>query len=183
MRRENRVFEFWLRHGRGGGAAWLFASDVSEPYEEILGGETLLRAAPGARHETICARLHGLVGGAMVNNKVSRLLGSRDAVQLGRGTMVRPDLAVVASATGKLWLAVEVVSSEDHRPDTVVKKALYEEHKAPRLWMVDPRYDNAEVYHATPYGLALKGILSNKEILREPLLSEFACPVAALFGL
>ena len=34
------------------------AGKMSEPYEEILEGETRLRPPPGARHEEICRRLH-----------------------------------------------------------------------------------------------------------------------------
>ena len=65
---------------------------------------------------------------------------------------------------------VEIIDSADHRADTVLKKEIYEEFKVPRVWMVDPRYDNVEFYHGTPHGLALKGILAGKEILQEGLL-------------
>ena len=92
-----------------------------------------------------------------------------------------PDLALVTTATGKLWLAAEIVSSDDHRTDTVFKKQLYEDLKLPRLWMIDPRYDNVEVYHGSEYGLALKEMLSGQEILTEKLLPEFQIVVAELF--
>jgi len=81
-----------------------------------------------------------------------------------------------------LWLAAEIVSPDDHRTDTVVKKQIYEDIKVPRLWMIDPRYDNAEVYHASPYGMMLKGILAGREILTETLLPEFELVVAELFA-
>jgi Uma2 family endonuclease len=154
---------------------------VSEPYEEIVRGETLLRAAPGARHERICSSLHGRVAASLGAAPVSRLLTPRSVVQFAPGTLLRPDLSLVTIATGKLWLAAEIVNSDDHRLDTVLKKTLYEEYKAPRLWIVDPRYDNVEIYHTTPYGLALKGILAGKEMLRESLLPEFGCTMNDLF--
>jgi Uma2 family endonuclease len=90
-------------------------------------------------------------------------------------------LALVTAANGRLWLAAEVVSSEDHAPDTVVKKQIYEEVRLPRLWMIDPRYNNVEVYHATPYGLRLKGILAGQEVLTERLLPEFQITLTELF--
>jgi len=155
---------------------------VSEPYEEIISGETLWRKPPGQRHERICAWLHARLADALVNHAVSRLLSPRSVVQFGPGTLLRPDLSLVTAATGKIWLAVEIVSSDDHRPDTVLKKSLYEQYKAPRLWMVDPRYDNVEIYHTTPYGLALKGILASKETLTEPLLPAFNCTIAEIFS-
>ena len=151
------------------------------PYDETLNGSPLVRPAPGARHEQICARLHRYVHASVANLASARLLPPRSSVQLSRDTVVRPDLALVTAATGRLWLAAEIVSSEDHAPDTVVKKQIYEEVKLPRLWMIDPRYDNVEIYHATQYGLALKGILAGSEILTEKLLPEFQLTMTELF--
>ena len=117
----------------------------------------------------------------MAGMAVARLLAPRSPVQLSANTRLRPDLALVTVATNKLWLAAEIVSSEDHHPDTVLKKALYEELNLPRLWMIDPRYDNVEVYHGGQYGLSLKEILAVRETLTEPLLPQFRFIVAELF--
>ena len=92
-----------------------------------------------------------------------------------------PDLSLVVAATGKLWLAAEIVGTTDHRVDTVIKKQIYEQLKLPRLWMVDPRYDNVEVYHASAYGLMLKEILALREVLTEKSLPEFQVTIADLF--
>lgn len=51
----------------------------------------------------------------------------------------------------------------------------------PRLWMIDPRYDNVEVYHDSEYGLVLKGILAGSETLTESLLSAFRITMTELF--
>src|SRR6185369_11557506 len=131
---------------------------MSAPYKETLEGEDVLRAAPGPRHELICGRLHAVVHASVANSAAMKLLAPRTQVQLGRGTAVCPDLALVTAATGKLWLAAEIVNSDDHRTDTVVKKEIYEQARLPRLWMIDPRYDNVEIYHGSEYGLMLKGI-------------------------
>jgi len=63
----------------------------------------------------------------------------------------------------------------------VMKKQIYEERNIPRLWMVDPRYDNVEIYHGSQYGLMLKGILAGKETLTEQLLPALNVSVAELF--
>jgi Uma2 family endonuclease len=154
---------------------------MSATYEEIIKGETLLRSAPGARHEKICERLHACFALALEGNATTRLLTPRSVVQISPGIVLRPDLALVTTATGKLWLAAEIVNSQDHRMDTVVKKTLYDDFKLPRLWMVDPRYDNVELYHGTPYGLALKAILAGSEAVTEALLPQFTLRVAQLF--
>ncbi len=152
-----------------------------EPYEEILHGEARLRPPPGQRHEEICRRLHERVAASMAEVTVARLLPLREMVTLGREMQVRPDLALVTVATNKLFLAVEVVNTEDHSVDTVIKKAIYEDNNLPRLWMVDPRYDNVEVYHGGQFGLMLKEILAVRDTLSEPLLPAFQYTITDLF--
>lgn len=154
---------------------------MSLAYEEIVCGESLLRSAPDLRHERICLRLHEHVASTVSNLTSTRLLTPRSVVRISPGSMMRPDLALVTAATGKLWLAAEIINSQDHRADTVMKKSIYEEINLPRLWMIDPRYDNVEVYHGSPYGLVLKRILANAEVLDEPLLPGFEITVRHLF--
>jgi Uma2 family endonuclease len=64
----------------------------------------------------------------------------------------------------------------------VLKKGLYEDFNLPRLWMIDPRYNNVEMYHGTTYGLALKGILAGSESLQEPLLPLFKLTINEIFA-
>lgn len=156
---------------------------MSDAYEEILEGESYVRSAPGARHETICARLHERITASLQNNAATKILSARSIIQISPGTMVRPDLALLTVATGKAWLIAEIVDSRDHRPDTVLKKQIYEDVNLPRLWMIDPRYDNVEIYHGTPHGLALQKILAGRELVRESLLPQLEMTVNELFGI
>jgi len=155
---------------------------MSEPYEEIVNGDRLLRLPPRPRHEEILRRLRHRVHGCLAGLATTRLLAARSAVQVSLKTLLRPDLALVTAATDKLWLVAEIVSSDDHHADTVDKKSIYEELHLPRLWMVDPRYDNVEVYHGTPHGLTLKRVLAGRELLVEALLPGFQFPVHELFA-
>ena len=155
---------------------------MSRPYEEILDGATLPRSAPGDRHEQICARLHRELAASVNGLASTQLLAPRTQVQVSRTTTLCPDLALVTAASGKLFLAIEIISRDDHHADTVVKKEFYEKIRVPRLWMVDPRYDNVEIYHSTEWGLALKGILAGSEILSEQLIPEFQIVIAELFA-
>ncbi|HEY0455257.1 MAG TPA: Uma2 family endonuclease [Verrucomicrobiae bacterium] len=155
---------------------------MSEPYEEILAGESLLRRPPGLKHEVVCQRLHELVAGFLASMTTARLLAPRSVVQLAPGTLLRPDLTLVTVATGKAWLVAEVVDNVDHTADTVIKKSIYEDLRMPRLWMVDPRYGNVEVYHGTQYGLSLKEILAHRDWLTEKLIPELKITMGELFG-
>lgn len=156
---------------------------MSDPYEEIIQGERTLRLPLGTRHELVCERLHSALKAAVSNFKSTRLLEIRSEVKLDTHSSLRPDIALVTAANSKLWLAVEVVSADDHKTDTVIKKEVYESARLPRLWMVDPRYDNVEVYHATEHGMKLVHILAGRDVLSEKLLPEFEISVAELFAM
>jgi hypothetical protein len=155
---------------------------MSGPYEEVLEGATLPRSAPGDRHEQICHRLHREMAVGVNGLAATKLLAPRAQVQVTRLTLLCPDLSLVTAASGKLFLAVEIISREDHRADTVVKKEIYEQIRVPRLWMVDPRYDNVEVYHSLEFGLKLHGILAGSEVLSEKLIPQFKVVVSELFA-
>jgi Uma2 family endonuclease len=159
-----------------------FAFRVSRPYEEILDGATLPRSAPGERHETICRRLHREMAAGVNGLASTQLLAPRSPVQVSRLTTLRPDLALVTAASGKLFLAVEIISRDDHHADTVLKKELYEKIRVPRLWLIDPRYDNVEIYHSFEFGLKLHGILADREVLAEKLIPQFQIVIAELFA-
>jgi Uma2 family endonuclease len=160
-----------------------FAVRVSWPYEEILDGATLPRSAPGERHEKICQRLHREMAAGVNGLASTQLLAPRTQVQVSRITLLCPDLALVTAASGKLFLAVEIISRDDHHADTVLKKEFYEKIRVPRLWMVDPRYDNVEIYHSFEFGLKLHGILAGNEVLAEKLIPQFKMAVAELFAI
>jgi hypothetical protein len=151
-------------------------------YEEIVAGESLMRMPPGVRHETVCERLHSVVAACLEDSSPSRLLEPRTVVQVAPGTLVRPDLVLVTAATNKPWLVAEIIHSGDHSSDTVTKKTAYEECRLPRLWMIDLRYHNVEVYHGTQYGLSLRTILAHRDFLTEKLLPHLNLGIADLFA-
>jgi len=155
---------------------------MSRPYQEVLEGATLPRSAPGERHEQICRRLHREMAMGVNGLASTQLLAPRAQIQVSRTTLLCPDLALVTTASGKLFLAVEVISRDDHHADTVTKKEVYEQIRVPRLWVVDPRYDNVEVYHSFEFGLKLHGILAGVEVLSEKLIPQFKLVVAELFA-
>jgi Uma2 family endonuclease len=153
-----------------------------EPYDELIEGVGVSRSEPRGRHEQVCERLHAAVSAALNGITTTRLLPPRALVELAPDNHFRPDLTLITVATGRVWLAAEIISTDDHRWDTVTKKQLYEAMNIPRLWMIDPRYDNVEVYHGGQYGLALKGMFAGRELLTEKLLPALQVRVEELFG-
>jgi Uma2 family endonuclease len=155
---------------------------MSAHYEEIIEGEVYLRQPPGERHEHIVRRLHEKLTAALLNIPTAKIQDIRSIRQLTAGSMLRPDLTLITAATDRLILVVEVVDSHDHRIDTVDKKELYESQNVPRLWMIDPRYDNVEVYHGSQHGLRLNRILAGREVLSDSFLPGFAIAIQDLFA-
>lgn len=153
-----------------------------DPFEETIQGETTLRMPLGGRHELICTRLQTALTASVTDFPGTKLHELRSAMRVDANNLLRPDIAIATAATGKIWLVAEVVSSEDHHADTVEKKQIYETMKLPRLWMIDPRYNNVEVYHATEYGMRLEHILAGSDVLTEKLLPKFQLAIADLFA-
>lgn len=161
---------------------------MSEAYEEVIQAEPFYRRQPSLAHETLVQRLHQMVAAALPLNSSLQLLPPRTELLLDDHTKVRPDLTVVRIPTGleeptaQLYLVAEVLLPGDHHVDTVIKKQLWADAKLPRLWMVDPRYLNVEVYGCGEYGFTLADILANHHPLTDPHLPGLRCPMDELFA-
>jgi len=152
------------------------------PYKELIDGETFIRAALNAPHELLCDRLHAAVTTHLPANSTLRLLPRRSSLTLRAGVEICPDLALVRGATSQLYLAAEVLQPGDHHPDTVLKKQLYADARVPRLWIVDSRYQNTEVYGSGDFGFRLETILAGRETLADSALTGLALSMNALFA-
>jgi Uma2 family endonuclease len=162
---------------------------MSDTYEEQIAGEVLVRLAPTDEHERLVSRLHALVAGSLSPNSVLQLLPPRSGLQLTDADKLRPDLTVVrlppareSERTPQLYLVAEVLLAGDHHLDTVVKKQIWSDLRLPRLWMVDPRYLNVEIYGCGEYGFTLLDILANRGRLTDPFLPGLACSMDELFA-
>jgi Uma2 family endonuclease len=162
---------------------------MSEAYEEVIQRESFQRRRPNADHELLLARLHSLVAASIPLNSALQLLPPRTELLLGADCALRPDLAVVRTEPGKrqgdaaqLYLVAEVLLPGDHHVDTVIKKQVWADARLPRLWMVDPRYLNVEVYGCGEYGFTLADILANHHRLTDPHLPGLGCSMDELFA-
>ena len=155
---------------------------MSDAYQELIDGETFIRGPLNVPHELICDCLHVWVSRHLPSNSALVLLPQRSRISLRAGVEFRPDLALVRRDSGELYLAAEVLQPGDHHPDTVLKKPLYADARIPRLWLVDSRYQNVEVYGSGASGFRLEAILAPHETLSDPALNGIALSVADLFA-
>jgi Uma2 family endonuclease len=160
---------------------------MSETYEEVIHGEPAYRRAPPAGHEILVGRLHALVNRHLPAGAQLQLLPPRSSLQLADDCILRPDLAVIRTdpaLTGpaRLYLVAEVLYPGDHHLDTIIKKQLWSDLRLPRLWMVDPRYLNVEIYSLGEYGFTLTDILAHYHPLTDPRLPGLGCSMDVLFA-
>jgi Uma2 family endonuclease len=156
---------------------------MPEPYQELIDGETFMRGPLNGPHELLCDRLHAWVTRHLPVNSALKLLPRRTTVTLRPGTDICPDLALVRRDNGQLYLAAEVLQPGDHHPDTVLKKQIYSDCRAPRLWIVDSRYQNVEVYSTTtPAGFRLESILASNDTLSDAAVGGIVYPVVEIFA-
>jgi Uma2 family endonuclease len=160
---------------------------MSDAYEEMIQGETLHRRGPSGSHELLVGRLHALVGACLPANSTLKILPPRSRLQLYDDCVLCPDLAVIRtdptlSGSASLYLVAEVLLAGDHHTDTFIKKQIWSELRLPRLWMVDPRYLNVEVYGLGEYGFTLVDILAHHHPLSDPHLPGLRCTMDELFA-
>jgi len=160
---------------------------MSEFYEEVILGEVASRRPPPPAHETLVGRLHALVAGSLPSSSTLQLLPPRASLQLADDCILRPDLTLVRTEPGlsgpaRLYLVAEVLLPGDHHLDTVIKKQLWSDLRLPRLWLVDPRYLNVEVYGLGEYGFTLIDILAHHHPLTDPHLPGLGCSMDELFA-
>ena len=155
---------------------------MTEPYQERIDHETFIRGPLNAPHELTCDRLHAWVSRHLPANSALKLLPRRTSLTLRPGDEICPDLALVRRDDEQLYLAVEVLQPGDHHTDTVLKKQLYSDCRAPRLWIVDSRYQNVEIYATCTLGFRLESILASNETLTDAALGGIIYPVADLFA-
>jgi len=157
-------------------------------YEELIAGQRVQRRTPTPEHEILVARLHALVAKSLPLNSTLRLLGPRAELELDGHSVLRPDLAIVqmrptvdGSRRVQLYLVAEVLQPGDHHVDTVAKKQIWSDGLLPRLWIVDPRYFNVEIYGRGDHGFTLLEILANHLPLTDPYLPGFRLSMPELF--
>jgi Uma2 family endonuclease len=81
-------------------------------------------------------------------------------------TTLRPDLMVChrdTPVTEPPVLAVEVISPTTRTTDVVLKRALYETHRIPSYWLLDPTTQELTILELTPTGYTCQAVLQSEE--------------------
>lgn len=184
-----------------------------ERYELIDGLAYAMTPAPGRRHQEVVLEMARQIADALEGHRCRVYVAPFD-VRLPRGeeaderidTVVQPDLSVICDPT-KLdargcrgapdWVS-EVLSPGTAAHDQIRKRAVYERHAVPELWLVHPADRLVMIYRhgAAGYGKPavheLEGELSPEvlpeiridwaRVLREPREGDAGSPAASQPG-
>lgn len=158
---------------------------------ELIGGELIVTAAPGTRHQRAVLELGaGLL--AWVKERGGEVFVAPFDVYLSEGDVVEPDVLFIRAEhldrLGEKYLRgapdviVEVSSPSTRRLELRRKKDLYERYAAAEYWYVDLESDRVEVYRLEEGRYGTPRLLTREDILDSPEVPGFSIPVADLLG-
>ena len=85
-------------------------------------------------------------------------------------TTLRPDLLICHRIdagphffTVPPVLAVEVLSPTTRTTDVVLKRTVYEQHRIPSYWLLDPTHQELTILTLTPTGYICQAVLQSEE--------------------
>ena len=119
------------------------------PRYELIGGELIVKPAPGGMHQFAVSEIHVLLYNYLRDQHVAVALTSPADLELEPGTITQPDVFVIpeggAASDGdfrwsdvtSLLLAVEVISPGSIRTDRVTKREYYMDVGVPDYFIVD----------------------------------------------
>ena len=105
------------------------------------------------------------------------------------GVSLRPDLLVCSRAdagphllTAPPLLTVEVLSPSTRTTDVVLKRTLYETHRVPSYWLLDPTHHELTILELTDCGYTCQAVVQAEETFHATTPFPIALTPAALTG-
>jgi Uma2 family endonuclease len=149
---------------------------------ELSEGRIIITPAPTTQHQKILGKLHFLIYGYLLENKLGETIMSPLDVKLWKDKIRQPDIVFMSNEhkdriTEKYWgvpdLAMEILSESTAKEDR--KEKFYEYASAGILeyWIVDPLEQSIEVFVLEKGAYVLFGKWSVNETAKSKLLASF----------
>lgn len=149
------------------------------PIMELIDGEVILSASPVPKHQIISFRLGSLIDAAAPSGQV---IAAPMDVYLDEFNTVEPDLMWISEANAGIIGKVRIMGAPDwiveiHSPGTMKrdqtkKFELYEKHGVREYWMVDPEYEQVEVWMNGANGFDRLGLYGKTGSFTSPTLGK-----------
>ena len=130
-----------------------FALTNEDTNSELIEGEMIMFSPATARHEDLFRFLITILSLYVRRADLGKVFGSRFPVRLKPRTLPEPDVLFISKdrlglitekfLDGPADLVIEVLSKGTRRHDLGRKRPLYQEHRVPECWYVDP--DNKRI--------------------------------------
>jgi Uma2 family endonuclease len=127
-----------------------------DAYYELINGYIMKKSAPRPQHQRISMRLSIQLGTFIRENRLGELFASPIDVFLDNLNAVQPDLVFIPTENQAMItddgiigipdLMIEIISPSSVLRDRVDKKNLYERLNVKEYWIIDPQYQDIEVY-------------------------------------
>jgi Uma2 family endonuclease len=162
-------------------------------YYELINGVIMKKSAPAPQHQRISMRLSRIISTYILEAKKGELLAAPVDLFLDDYNAVQPDLVFVANdnqhivtsdgIVGIPDLIVEIISPSSVMRDRVDKKNLYERLNVKEYWIIDPAYQDIEIYSILNgrYEL-LSGVTMLEGALKSNILDGISIDLKELFG-
>ncbi len=155
-------------------------------YEVVDGRLLVTGAQPPAHHAAVVALMIQLKQASPPDLLVA--VSSLD-FRPTRSVSLRPDLLICRRSDAgphllqsPPLLAVEVLSPSTRTTDVVLKRALYEQHRVPSYWLLDPTHHELTVLELTDSGYACRAVVQAKEPFQATNPFPITLTPAALTG-
>ena len=130
--------------------------DDDNYYCEIIDGEMIRKSAPTPMHQEISRNLLFVLETYNRQHKNGSLFYTPVDVYLDEYNKPQPDLVFVSKEKKNIItndgimgipdLIIEIISPTSVIRDRIEKKNLYERMAVPEFWLVDPQYEEIEIY-------------------------------------
>ncbi len=127
-----------------------------DAYYELINGYIMKKSAPRPQHQNISVNLSFYLFGFIKEKKMGKLFTAPIDVFLDNLNAVQPDLVFIPTENQAMItddgiigipdLMVEIISPSSVIRDRVDKKNLYERLNVKEYWIIDPQYQDIEVY-------------------------------------
>jgi Uma2 family endonuclease len=127
-----------------------------DAYYELINGYIMKKSAPRPQHQNISMNLSIQLGTFIKTSGLGKLFAAPIDVFLNDINAVQPDLVFVAKENLELVtddgimgipdLVIEIISPSSVLRDRVDKKNLYERLNVKEYWIIDPQYQDVEIY-------------------------------------
>jgi Uma2 family endonuclease len=127
-----------------------------DAYYELINGYLMKKSAPRPQHQNISMNLSRTIANYLFENKRGKLFAAPVDVFLDNFNAVQPDLVFIPTENQAIItddgimgipdLVIEIISPSSMLKDRVDKKNLYERLNVKEYWIIDPQYQDIEIY-------------------------------------